>query len=96
MEFTLVSDLIDALGKVANGLKALASLPKSERDHYRQLLDDTYQLIDTTLNMIILRLGDISHIVEEDKFLKEVRDLDNYSAWLEAERKFRLCSSLSS
>jgi hypothetical protein len=94
MDIKLFSDLIDALGKVMGGLKTLSGLPKSERDRYRQMLDDTDQLIISTLTMIILRLGDILRLDEEDKFLKEVYGLDNYGEWLKAEQAFRLCKSL--
>lgn len=94
MDIKLFSDLIDALGKVGSGLKALINLPKSERERYRQVLDDTNQLIHTTLNMIILRLGDILRISDEGAFLQEVYGLENYAEWTETERKFRLCQSL--
>ena len=56
MEFKLFTDLIDALGKVASGLKALVNLPKAERVAMHRTLDETYRLIDTTLNMVIIRL----------------------------------------
>ncbi len=48
----------------------------------------------TTLNMIILRLGDILREDEEAQFLEEVRGLDNFSEWLQAEQGFCLCDSL--
>jgi hypothetical protein len=91
MDIQLFSDLIDTLGKVAEGIKALANIPKNEREKYRQVMDDTYRLIDTTLNMVIIRLGDILLPENEAIFLGEVTKLDNYSDWMEAEREFRLC-----
>lgn len=94
MEIKLFSDLIDALGKAAGSLKVLTNLAKNERDHYRQVLDDTNQLMTTTLTMIILRLGDILRTDDEAKFVQEVRSLSNFSEWYEAERAFRLCASL--
>ena len=39
----------------AGGLKAIVNLSKSGRAKYRQVMDDTCSLIDTTLNMAILR-----------------------------------------
>ncbi len=36
MQLKLFSDLIDALGKVAGGLKAMANLPKAEREAIRR------------------------------------------------------------
>lgn len=93
MDIQLFSDLIDALGKVAEGIKTLANIPKNEREKYRQVMDDTYRLIDTTLNMVIIRLGDILH-QDEANFLLEVAKLDNYQEWSQVEREFRLCLSL--
>ncbi|MBI1926548.1 hypothetical protein HYR99_20180 [Candidatus Poribacteria bacterium] len=71
MELKLITDLIDALGKVAGGLKAIVNLPKAEREAMRKTLDETYRLIDTTLNMVIIRLGDILLPASDDAFLRE-------------------------
>ena len=94
MELKLFTDLIDALGKVAGGLKALVNLPKAEREAMHRTLDETYRLIDTTLNMVIIRLGDLLLHVADDDFLREAARLDNYNEWMQAEREFRLCRSL--
>lgn len=94
MELTLFTDLIDALGKVAGGMKAIVNLPKTERETIRRTLDETYRLIDTTLNMVIIRLGDIQLHTSDDGFLREASRLDNYNEWMQAEREFRLCRSL--
>ena len=40
-------------------LKAIANLPKAEREMRRQTLNETYRLMDTSLSMVIIRLGDI-------------------------------------
>jgi hypothetical protein len=69
MELKLFTDLIDALGKVAGGLKAIVNLPKTEREMIRRTLDETYRLIDTTLNMVIIRLGEIQHLTSDEDFL---------------------------
>lgn len=94
MDLKLFTDLIDALGKVAGGLKAIVNLPKTERETIRRTLDETYRLIDTTLNMVIIRLGDIQLHTSNDDFLREAARLDNYNEWMQAEREFRLCRSL--
>jgi len=94
MDFRFFTDLIDALGKVGTGLKAMVQLPKTEREAIRRMLDETYRLIDTTLNMVIIRLGDIQLHTSDDDFLREVVRLDNYNEWMQAEREFRLCRSL--
>ena len=94
MELKLFTDLIDVLGKVAGGLKAIVNLPKAEREAMRRTLDETYRLIDTTLNMVIIRLGDILLHAADDDFLREAARLDNDNEWMQAEREFRLCRSL--
>lgn len=94
MELKLFTDLIDAIGKVAGGLKAIVNLPKAERETICRTLDETYRFIDTTLNMVIIRLGDIHLQPTNDEFLREVARLDNYNEWIQAEREFRLCRSL--
>lgn len=90
----LFTNLIDALGKVAGGLKAIVNLPKAERETIRRTLDETYRLIDTTLNMVIIRLGDIQLQPSDDDFLREAARLDNYNEWMQAERELRLCHRL--
>ena len=94
MEIKVFSDLIDALGKVTSGLKSAASLPRDERDKYRQTMAENYRLIETTLNMIVLRLGDILRPATDSSFVQEVEKLDNDAEWLGTEREFRLCRSL--
>lgn len=90
----IFSDLIDTLGKVGSGLSAISNIPKAERDKYRQTMDETYRLIDTTLNMVIVRLGDILHILDTTVFFSEVMQLDNFDDWYQTERQFRLCAAL--
>ena len=80
MEPKLFTDLVDALGKVAGGLKAIVNLPKAEREAMRRTLDETYRRIDTTLNMVIIRLGDILLEATDAGFLREATRLDNYNA----------------
>jgi hypothetical protein len=94
MVFKLFTDLIDALEKVAKGFKALKDIPKKERDKFREVMDETYRLIDTTLNMVIIRLGDILLPKNAHEFAEEVSKLNNYDGWVQAEREFRLCRSL--
>ncbi len=94
MDIKLFSDMIDALGKVASALKSAASLPPAERERYRQTMAENYRLIDTSLNMIVIRLGDILLRVDDPAFIQEVAKLDNDRDWIEVERAFRLCQSL--
>ena len=94
MDIKIFSDLLDAAGKVFSAIKTIANIPKAEKEKYRQTMSETYLLMDTTLNMIILRLGDIGLIGNDADFLVEAKKLDNYDQWIKVEREFRLCSSL--
>lgn len=94
IDIKLFSDAIDALGKVVNALKGVASIPKAEREQYRQTMADTYRLIDTTLNMVVIRLGDIMLQANDQAFIVEAAQLDNCGDWLRAERELRLCRAL--
>lgn len=59
MELKLFTDLIDAVGKGSSALKAIVNLPKAERETIRRTPDETYRLIETKLNTVIIRLRDI-------------------------------------
>jgi hypothetical protein len=63
-----------------------ANLPKADREAMRKPLDETSRLIDTTLNMVIVRLGEILRHTPDDDFLREAARLDNYDEWMQAER----------
>lgn len=94
MDIKIFSDLIDALSKVTYAVKAAAALPKAEREQYRQAVGQSYQLLDTTLSMIAIRLGDILLPASQPTFIDEVAKLDNYAEWMRIEREFRICQSL--
>ena len=83
MELKLFTDLIDALGKVAGGLKAIVNLAKAEREAMRRTLDETYHLVDTTLDIVMIRLGDILLHPAHDDFLREAGRLDHYNEWMQ-------------
>jgi hypothetical protein len=89
-----LTDWIEALGKVAKGVKAIVNMPKAERERIRGTLDETYRLLDTTLNMVIFRLGDVLDEATNAGFKREAARLDNYHEWMQAEREFHLCRSL--
>ena len=94
MNIKIFSDLIDALSKVTDALKAAAALPKAEREQYRKVVGESYQLLDATLNMIVIRLRDILLPTNQPRFIDEVANLDNYPEWMRIEREFRMCQSL--
>jgi hypothetical protein len=94
VELKLFNELIDTFGKVVNGLKTIVNMPRAERERYRDVLSETFRLIDTTLNMVIIRLGDVGRVQDDTMFLREAGGLDNSADWVKAERAFRLCESL--
>lgn len=94
MELTFFKDLIDSLERLISGVKKIADLPRDVRRNFRDTMAETYRLLDTSLNMVIIRLGDLQKMEHEQEFLNEVIELGNYSEWLKVERDFRLCASL--
>lgn len=90
----LFSEIFDAIEKVIKAVKAIAGLPKETRDELRKTFDETFKLLDTSLNMVSIRLGEILRITKITDFKKEVRLLKNDQSWTTAEREFRLCKSL--
>lgn len=85
IELKFFTGLIDALGKVAVGLKAIVSLPKAERETMRWTQDETYRLIATTLNLVIIRLDDMLLETSDNDFLREDVWLNIYNEWMQAE-----------
>jgi hypothetical protein len=94
MDFKLFTDLYNALKNVFTDLKALTNIPIEERKKYRNVLGETFSMLDVSLNMIISRLGDILIQSNNDLKLSEIKNLQYKMDWLETERKFRLCTNL--
>lgn len=90
----LFTDLFDAIEKSLNALKKITNLPKETRDELRTTFNDTFTLLDTSLNMVIIRLGEILRITNDSEFTVELGQLNNDAGWTKAEREFRLCKSL--
>jgi ubiquinone biosynthesis protein UbiJ len=94
MEMKLFTDLIDALGKAGSTIKQLLNIPGDERTKLRTTFEDTYRLLDTTLNMIIFRLSEVLDEDDGAAFRFSVERLEFMNDWETAEREFRLCRSL--
>lgn len=94
MDIKIFSDAIDALEKVGKGVIALTSIPKKERQRYKDAVKDSYTLMNSAVNLVFLRLGDVLLLEKKQEFLKEVRRLDNAQEWLQLERDVRLCNKL--
>jgi hypothetical protein len=94
MDTWLFGPFVATIGKVIDHLVACKDVGKKERNEYRKAIGDTCTIVNSALNMVILRLGDILS-KDEDQFLVELKKLDNYDKWLEIEREMRLCSSMN-
>ena len=87
-------DLINNIASLFKVFNDVKTFPKKEREKYHAIMEENFQLIQSVLNMVIVRLGDILIETDEVTFKREVINLGNYNDWLEVERQFRLCNSL--
>ena len=94
MQIALFKDLLDCTERVVGAIRAMAHIPRAEREKYRAVLDETYTLLDTTLNMVTIKLGNIVLIQDDNQMLNEAATLANWQDWEEAERRFGLCHAL--
>ena len=94
MPIALFQDLLDSSERVVKAIRALANVPRAERDKYRAVLDETYTLLDTTLNMVTIKLGNIVLVQDDAQMLQDAASLANWQVWEEAERRFGLCHAL--
>lgn len=94
MTFKLFTEIYDTMKKVLGDIKSVTEIPKKERSRYRDVLGETYLLLDTTLNMVISRLNDILLMESIQDQLDDIEKLSYWDDWYKAERNFRLCSNL--
>jgi hypothetical protein len=94
IEVGVFSDVIDALEKVAKAVISIKDIPKKQRSRYQEAVRDAFTLLNSAVNLVLHRLGDI--LIEDDrnKFADELRRLDNQKEWWELEREVRLCRKL--
>ncbi len=97
MGIEIIRDAIELLEKVGKTITRLANMPKRTRKRYREALDETFLMFESTLNMIIFRLGDllVGDARDNDQlFIDELYRLDNWNEWQQIERDLRMCSNL--
>ena len=90
----LFTEVFDAIERVFKAIKGITDLPRETRDELRNTFDETFKLLNTSLNMVIIRLGEILRITNDTIFITEVSQLSFDAGWTQAEREFRLCSGL--
>lgn len=94
MDIKFFSDIIDTLEKVGKGVIALKKIPEKQRKKYREAIGETYTILNSALNLVLNRLGDIMLLDQRADFFGEVKRLDNFEEWRQIEREVRLCSNL--
>jgi hypothetical protein len=89
------SNTVDALEKLSKLAAQATGMPGRRRGRYLAAVQEAYQLLNAATNLVILRLGDLSHQKKKD-FLAGLEALDNMGEWMDIERQVRLCSGLRS
>lgn len=90
MAIEIFSDMINAVKEIAR----LAALPEEEREYYRGVVSETYELLHDAISLVRIRLGNLLQIDDHDVFIRELRGLDNLDEWIKIEQKVRLCHKL--
>ncbi len=94
MKALFFDEIIESIGKILTTLKGIKDIPKAKRAEIRNALGDNFIMLNSTLNMIIIRLGEVYRIQDRLDFTQEVEQLGFGQTWLDSERAFRLCESL--
>jgi hypothetical protein len=90
----IFSDVIDAIEKIANALVALKNIPVRKRQKIQDAVKDSFTLLNSAVNIVLHRLGDISYHESDSDFRNDLRRLDNLEEWRDLEREMRMCRSL--
>jgi hypothetical protein len=86
------SDLTNTAIELGN---SLMSLPSEKRESFRNVVDETYQVINTAIVIVINRLGKIIEIGNNHQELKrQLTGLNNAEEWEEIHQKVYTCNLL--
>jgi hypothetical protein len=94
MEIKVFTDVIDALEKVCKAVIAITEIPKSQRQKIVLAVEESFTLLNSAINLVIHRLGDLLLEDSKELFIKDLRRLDNHHEWSDLEREMRLCRRL--
>jgi hypothetical protein len=74
----------------------VAKLPESERQIYRDKIDEVFRLLDQAIIIVMNRLGILLSISEDQKpkFIEGLRQLYNVTEWNEIEGVIMLCKPI--
>lgn len=94
MQVKLFSDVIDALEKVGKAVLSIKNIPARQRKRYQDAVKDAFTLLNSAVNLVLHRLGDVLLADTKKEFVTELRRLDNSKEWWKLEREVRLCRKL--
>jgi len=97
MEIRLFTDVLDAAERFFKLVVGLKDVGREERKRYYETIEETYRLLDTSLLLVVTRLGDIVNKGAEGRqgeAIAALVSLDNPDWWYAVEREFGLCSNL--
>ncbi|MBS1722445.1 MAG: hypothetical protein JSS66_05500 [Armatimonadetes bacterium] len=97
LDFSILAEAVGVLKELGDGLTKLTGLPKERREHYRQVLDETFTVLDQALLLVTGRLADTLRVRVQNgdqAFMVELAQLQYVQEWEKLERDVRLCRSL--
>ena len=94
MIITDFSEMVDTLVKAWDVVKKAKEFTSDERKKYREVIDNTYTMLDSAILLVLNRLGDIIMTRKRTEFVNELRGLYNFSEWEQIEKNVRLCKNL--
>jgi hypothetical protein len=94
MEVKIFTDVIDALQKVGEAIISIKNIPKAQRKRISLAVEESFTLLNSAINLVLHRLGDLLSEDSRSEFIRELKKLDNDREWWELERDVHLCRGL--
>ena len=91
---SLLSDSVEVVERVANDVGQLEGLPGRQRDRYRRVVNETFELLHQTVSLPINALGDLLLTPEPAAFAEKLARMGNFQAWRDLEHQVRLSRNL--
>jgi hypothetical protein len=90
-----IEELLNAINTLIEIGERVIKLPSNERQYYRNVVRETFDVLNSALVLVINRLGSLLVIpFEDDQQFNELRNLDNFQEWIQIERSVGLCEVL--
>jgi hypothetical protein len=91
---SLLSDSVEVVERVAKDVGQLEGLPGRQRDRYRRVVNETFELLHQTVSLPINALGDLLLTPEPAAFAEKLARMGNFQAWRDLEHQVRLSRNL--